>query len=240
MISLIIALYNEERRLESLCGAAQDFLTSLGEPWELFLVDDGSRDGTPGLLRAAAALDDRIRVLTLERNQGQGAAIKRGMLESSGDVVLYCDADLPIPLSFFKTLIGHVRSGADAAVASRWMPGARIQTPQPAARRILGRAYYRLIGALFSTGIRDTNCGFKAYRGRIARELFAHVRSRRWAFNIEFLWLAERLGRSVLEVPVEWSHRDQSKVRVFRDCLFTLWELAAIQARRLTGSYPTR
>lgn len=238
MISLVIALYNEEGRLGERLPRLREFLDSLGEPWELILVDDGSKDGTRKALADFALREPRIRVLGGELNRGQGAAVKLGVLASRGDVVVYTDADLPVPLAFARTLIERVRAGADVAFASRWMRGARIQTPQPGLRRRLGKAYYRLIHLLVLDGVHDTNCGLKAYRGEAGRLLFGYVHARRWAFNVEHLWVARRLGLRLEEVPAEWSHQDKSQVRVLRDCLFTLWELACLKWRQAMGRYP--
>jgi dolichyl-phosphate beta-glucosyltransferase len=237
MITVIIALYNEEARLPARYPLLRAYLESLNEEWELLLVDDGSADGTRALIGRMIAADGRIRTLRLNRNCGQGAAVKLGMLASRGDIVLYTDADLEIPFQWFSVLIKRVREGADVAIASRWTRGSTIRVPQPPLRRFLGRLYYGLIHLILLPRISDTNCGLKAYRGESARLLFGFVRSWRWAFNIEHLWLAERLGFRTEEVPVEWAHNPMSKVHVFRDCFFTLWELACLEVRRLMGGY---
>ena len=237
MITVIVALYNEEARLPARYPLLKKYLDSLDEAWELILVDDGSKDRTPSLIKALAAADKRIRTLRLRKNHGQGAAVKIGMLASRGDIVLYTDADLEIPFQWFSVLIQRIRDGADVAIASRWIPGSTIRVRQPRLRRLLGRIYYRIIHWLLLPRISDTNCGLKAYRGESARLLFGFVRSWRWAFNIEHLWLADRLGYKIEEVPVEWSHNPMSKVHVFRDCFFTLWELSTLEARRLFAGY---
>jgi dolichyl-phosphate beta-glucosyltransferase len=237
VITFVVALYNEEARLPSRFPRLRKYLDSLDEEWEVILVDDGSRDRTPELVGELVAGDKRIRAFRLDQNRGQGAAVKLGMLASRGDVVLYSDADFEIPDRWFTTLIGRVRGGADVAVASRWTTESAIRVPQPALRRFLGRIYYRIVRWLLLPGVRDVNCGLKAYRGEAARFLFGFVRSWRWTFNIEHLWFAHRLGYRIDEVPVEWSHNPLSKVHVFRDCVFTLWELSLLQARRVMQGY---
>jgi dolichyl-phosphate beta-glucosyltransferase len=238
LISLIVALYNEEKRFAERYPMVRAFLDSLGEPWELLLVDDGSSDGTLSLIRALAAKEPRIRVFKLHRNLGQGAAVKTGVLASRGDIVMYTDADMMVPLSYFQALIERVRAHCDIAIASRWMKGAVITVPQPPLRRILGRIYYRLIHLFLLERIADCNCGLKAYRGEVARTLFGFVRSWRWGFNIEHLWVAHRLKFSLEEVPIVWGHNPDSKVHIVRDCFFTLWELGLLELRRLMGGYP--
>ena len=238
MLSVVIALYNEERRFAQRYPDLRAFLDSLDEPWELLLVDDGSADRTFDWMTRLAAEDGRVRALQFERNMGQGAALKLGMLSSRGDIVLYTDADLPVELPLVRPLIDRVRAGCDVAVASRWIGGARILQAQPPLRARLGKVFYGLIRALGLGSFHDVNCGLKVYRGEAVRVLFGFVRSWRWAFNIEHLWLARRFGYRVDEVPTEWSHRADSRVRVFHDCLFTLWELGWIKARQWLGIYP--
>lgn len=137
LISLVIALYNEEIRFFRSWPRLLGALEGLGEEWELLLVDDGSSDATLAMARGLAQKDGRIRVLRLSRNLGQGAAVKLGILATRGDVVLYSDADLSIPLHFLKVLIDCVQGGSPVVVASRWMPGATITVPQPFLRRTL-------------------------------------------------------------------------------------------------------
>lgn len=235
---MIIALHNEETRFLKRYVVLRDFLDSLGEPWELLLVDDGSSDGTYDRILELSASDPRVRAMGLRHNLGQGAAVKLGMLASRGETVLYTDADLPIPLSFLREIIRRVRTDCEVAVASRWMYGAKIGIPQPRLRRLLGRAYYKLIHSCLLDGVHDTNCGLKAYRGEAARLLFGFVRSWRWAFNVEHLWLARRMGYRICEIPAEWSHQEHSKVHVFRDGVFTAWELIGIKLRQWLGLYP--
>jgi dolichyl-phosphate beta-glucosyltransferase len=148
------------------------------------------------------------------------------------------DADISVPLRYVPVLIDRVRAGSDVAIASRWMFGARIPVPQPPLRRLLGRLYYRLIHFLFLPEVHDCNCGLKAYRGDVARVLYGYVRSWRWAFNMEHLWVARRLGFVIEEIPVEWSHNAASKVHIWRDGVFTLTELAILAMRRLMDGYP--
>jgi dolichyl-phosphate beta-glucosyltransferase len=148
------------------------------------------------------------------------------------------DADLPVPLGYIKRLIDQVRDHCDVAVASRWMQGAKIGVPQPPRRQFFGKIFYGIIHLLVLSDIHDTNCGLKAYRGVAGRVLFGFVRCWRWAFNVEHLWLARDFGYVVKEIPVEWEHRPDSKVRLFRDCLFTVWELFGIKARQFFGIYP--
>lgn len=236
MISFVVACYNEEDRIARDTGPIVRFLEARGEPWELILVDDGSRDRTLELLRAKE--DGRIRVLGTKRNHGQGAALKIGVLATKGDVVVYSDADLPVTLETIEGMIAKLREGADVVVASRWMAGARIGERQPELRHRLGRIFYWLVRASLLPGIHDTNCGLKVYRGSVARILYGFVRSWRWAFNVEHLWFARRCGYVLVEHPVEWSHRGGSKVRVFHDCLWTLWELGWIKFREACGLYP--
>lgn len=238
MISLIVALHNEEHRFPAKFIEIREFLNGLKDPWEMILVDDGSTDQTLEMIQNLKQSDDRIRCFRLLKNLGQGAAVKLGVHASHGDVVIYTDADLSVPLSFIPPLIAHVKGPYDVAIASRWMYGATISRPQPVIRKQLGKVYYAIIHSLVLKDIHDTNCGLKAYKGDAARIIFGFVRSWRWAFNVESLWLAKTIGYKVIEVPVEWAHKEASKVHVFRDCIFTIWELLNIKLRQFMKIYP--
>lgn len=238
MVSLVVALYNEESRFPRVYEKLRHFLQALGTPWELILVDDCSSDGTLPYIESLAARDPRVRVFSLARNLGQGAALKVGVLASRGESVLYTDADLSVPLDHAFDLLQRLQEGADVSMGARWVPGARIRVRQPLSRRLLGRFYYSLVRRALVAGVRDCNCGLKAFRGEQARLLFGMVRCWRWAFNVELVLLARHLGYTVEEVPVEWSHQPRSKVRLARDVFFTLWELALIKLRQVIGIYP--
>lgn len=237
--SLIVPVYNDGERFKSNYPAICAFLNSWQSDWELVVVDDGSNDGlTPQTLKNLIHGKPRVRILHLENNLGQGAAVKMGMLVARGRIVAYTDADISTPLDQLKILTAAIEEGADMAIGSRWNGQSEISRKQPWLRRHLGKIYYAMIPWCFGIDVKDTNCGFKAYRRETAMILFGLIRSWRWVFNLEHIVLAGRLGFTVREIPVPWRHEEGSKVRLGRDLVFTLWEMALLKLRLAAGIYP--
>ncbi|MFI6497574.1 dolichyl-phosphate beta-glucosyltransferase [Nonomuraea typhae] len=212
-LSVVIPAYDEEHRLGAALAAIGRHLETTGLTWEVIVADDGSADGTAALAARAALADPRVRLLAGRANRGKGHAVRRGVLASRGRQVLFTDADLATPIEDLHLLRERLAAGARAAIGSRACPGARVEVPQRAARRILGTLGNLLIRTLAVPGIRDTQCGFKLFDGERARAAFALARVDGWAFDVEILRLFARAGWRVDEVPVRWSHRAGSKVR---------------------------
>ncbi|MGQ0553735.1 MAG: glycosyltransferase [Planctomycetota bacterium] len=235
MISVVIPVYNEAGCLRPHVAQLEGLLTELsGDSWEIVLVNDGSTDGTAAEI-AGLVQSPRIQGLTHALNRGKGAAVRTGILATTGDEVLFCDADMSTPPETLRVFIEALREGADIVVGNRKSPAARIERWQPPLRTWLGLGFTRL--ANFTTGlsISDYTCGFKLFRGPAARRLFAAAASERWCFDVEVLALAAREGLVVREIPVVWRHVADTRVRVGLDVLRSLRELLSIR-RRLSRS----
>ena len=243
--SLVIPAYNEANRIEACVRdvAAWARARPGGFDWEVLLVDDGSADDTAQRARRFAkeeSLD--LKVLGYGENRGKGAAIRMGVLASSGDPVLVSDTDLSTPLSEWVKLAERLPTHP-VAIGSRALQQDLVRKRQALYRVLLGRAGNKLIQLLAVPGIEDTQCGFKLFRGDAARALFNEARVDRFAWDVEVLYLARRRGLAIAEVPVVWVNSPESKVRVVRDAVQTLWDVARIrwmhrrdQARRGTAA----
>jgi dolichyl-phosphate beta-glucosyltransferase len=229
--SLVIPAYNEAGRIEECIRGVAEWLRSApgGSPWEVLLVDDGSTDDTVRRARERAKAEGlAVRVLAYPENRGKGAAIRTGVLASTGDPLLVSDVDLSTPLSEYDKLAERLPSQA-IAIGSRALQQDLVRKRQAFYRVLLGRAGNRLIQLLAVPGIRDTQCGFKLFRGDVARELFGEARIERFAWDVEILYLARRRGLAIAEVPVLWFNSPESKVRVVRDAIQTLWDVSRIR-----------
>jgi len=229
--SLVIPAFNEANRIERCLADVAAFLAARpgGFEWEVILVDDGSTDGTADVARAAAARAGLpLRLLSHGRNRGKGAAIRTGVLASGGDPVLISDADLSTPLSEWARLSEQLPSHP-VAIGSRAIDEGLVRKRQPFYRVWLGKAGNRIIRLFAVPGIRDTQCGFKLFRGDVARELFGQARIDRFAYDVEVLYLARRRGYAIAEVPVLWFNSPESKVSVVRDTPRTLWDVLRIR-----------
>lgn len=217
VLSIVIPAYNEAQRIEPSLERIREYLASRGEPIEVLVVDDGSRDGTSGVVELEvprfreSGLE--LRLLGDGRNHGKGAAVRVGMLAARGDVVLFSDADLSAPIDELPKLVDPIRAGTvDIVIGSRALDRSLVGVHQSAAREVAGRVFNLLMRVLTGMPFRDTQCGFKAFRADAAREVFARVLIERFGFDVEALYVARKLGFSVSEVPVVWNNVEGSTV----------------------------
>jgi dolichyl-phosphate beta-glucosyltransferase len=231
-LSVVVPAYNEEARLGGTLAAIGAFLDGRGEDYELLVVDDGSSDATADVALAAAEGNARVRLIRLPRNRGKGAAVRAGVLESTGDEVLFSDADLATPIEELDRLRPHLAAGCAVAIASRAAAGADVRTRQHPVRELMGRTFNRILRVLVLRGYGDTQCGFKLFQGPAARELFAAATVDGFAFDVEILLLARRRGLRVAEVPVVWRHVEQSKVSPGRDAARMLYDDVRLSLKR--------
>jgi len=228
-LSVVIPAFNEVARLEPTLRRVIDYCRAHHADFEILVVDDGSTDGTPGLVERVAADEERVRLIALGANRGKGAAVRAGVLAARGREVLFSDADLATPIEELDKLRQRLADGCDIAIGSRAAPGADIRVRQHPVRELMGRTFNLMVRLAALGGIRDTQCGFKLFRRAAALDLFGRARLDGFAFDVEVLWLAR--GRyQVAEVPVVWSHVDDSKVspggdaaRMFVDLLRIRW-----------------
>jgi dolichyl-phosphate beta-glucosyltransferase len=201
------------------------------------LADDGSTDGTAGIVEALAAeLALPVRVLPSPTNRGKGNAVRRGMVAARGALVLMTDADLSTPIEELERLVAAIETGADVAIGSRKMAGAQIEEHQPFLREAMGRVFTWLT-RLFVVDVSDVTCGFKLFRREAAHAVFAQVTLDDWSFDAEALYLTRRLGFTMVEVPVRWRDAAGTKVRRGRDAVQSAVGLARIVVNRARGRY---
>jgi dolichyl-phosphate beta-glucosyltransferase len=217
-LSIIVPAYNESARIgagfERLRHAAATGAVDL-ERTEVIVVDDGSTDGTR---EAALAVTDPLPsslVLRHDRNLGKGAAVRTGVAHAHGEMVAYMDADMAINPEHISDLLDRLRT-ADIAVGSRTLPGAAVDHPS-LRRTAMGRIFNGIVNLTTDVKLGDTQCGFKAFRGPVARLLFHASVINRYAFDVEILHNARRLGFSIAEVPVHWRHVHGSRIRPVAD-----------------------
>ena len=235
-LSVVIPAYNEERRLPDTLAAVGEYLRRRSYTWEIVVADDGSEDGTAGLVQDAAQGDPNIRLISLP-HRGKGSAVKHGMLAAVGDFRFLCDADLSMPIEHLERLLPGGAPAADIVIGSREASGAR-RIGEPRRRWLMGRVFNGMTQLMATPGIADTQCGFKVFSAAAAQPLFALQTLDGFAFDAEILFLARRRGFTIAEVGIDWRYRAESKVRPFRDGWRTLRDLLIIRWRWLTGRYP--
>lgn len=213
-LSVVIPAYNEEARLGATLEKVLAYLEGRRIPFEVLVVDDGSRDRTAAVAERFAGRGARL--LRLPANRGKGAATRHGVAASRGRRVLMTDADLSTPIEEVAKLEPRL-AGAEVAIGSRAVADADVRLHQPRYRELMGKTFNLLIRLLGVRGVRDTQCGFKLLAGDVARELFAGMVTDGFAFDVELVWLARRRGYRVVEVGVVWLNSPASRVHPLAD-----------------------
>ncbi len=234
-LSVVIPAYNEERRLPEAIRKITGFLDGQDLVAEVLLVENGSHDHTGEIADAASRSDPRFRALHVALS-GKGRAVRAGMLDSRGRVVVFCDADFSMPVEEIPLLADAIEAGADIAIGSREVMGAR-RIGEPWRRHLMGRVFNTLVRLLAVPRLSDTQCGFKAFRRQVAQDLFRRQIVNGWAFDVEVLFLASRSGYNVREVPITWRYDASSRVNPARDTIAMLRELLIVRWYAWTGRY---
>ena len=235
-LSIIIPALDEAQRLPKTLASLVKWLEAQPLRWEVIVCDDGSTDGTLASIEALAQ-GREVRSIRWEENRGKGHAVRAGMLAARGAIRIMCDADNSMPASELARLLLPIRSRtASVAIGSRYLNGGHSQG-QPRWRRAWSRACNVVNQALLVPGIADTHCGYKAFTARAAEEIFGRATIDGWAFDLEVLALAPKLGHRVVEVSVEWKDDVRSRVRPWRDLSRTVTEAARIRCNLGRGRY---
>jgi dolichyl-phosphate beta-glucosyltransferase len=232
---VVVPAFNEERRLGPSLERLRSFLK--GRNVEVLVVDDGSTDGTAAMVQKMAKRWKELRLVSLGANAGKGAAVKEGVAAAAGKRILFSDADLSTPIEELPRLEAALKAGARIAIGSRALDRARIGVRQPFYRELGGRVFNRLVQLLTVAGIKDTQCGFKLFEAVAAKRIFALQQVPRFGFDVEMLYLAQKAGYQIAELPVRWENSPESKVRPVRDGLRAFLDLGFIRLYDLQGRY---
>ncbi len=216
-LSVVIPAYMEEERIGGTLDRFVDYLTDKKISFEILVVDDGSTDGTVDAVLSRVNGEEGVKLIRHEKNRGKGAAVRTGVLASRGEIVLFSDADGSTPIEELENLIEALRRGADAAIGSRAVDRTKIIVRQPWWREKMGQVFNLFVKLIVMADFVDTQCGFKLYKGRAAREAFALQTIERFGFDVEILYLLKRLGYRVEEVPVTWYNSPATKVNPLSD-----------------------
>jgi len=239
--SIVVPAYNEGHRLPDALPKLVDAART--HALELIFVDDGSTDDTGQLARAAFELVPHSRVITLAQNSGKGAAVRAGVLAATSPKIVYMDADLATTLDSLPGMLTALDT-ADVAVGSRAAPGATVRNAS-FKRIVMGRCYNRLVRTFTAIRLRDTQCGFKGYRAAAGRQLYQLSTVDGFGFDVEVLALASRLRLRIVEVPVDWTAIEGTRVRplvdavkMTRDLIRTAREVKRLQLPEPATSVP--
>lgn len=228
-VSIVIPAYNEEARIGPTLEHIARYFKERDTSFEIVLVDDGSQDRTAQV--AVQKLNGiPYQILKNSQNRGKGFSVRRGVLASKGNLILFVDSDLSTPIEDFEKLEVVLRRGCDVAIGSRAMTSSDVQIHQNFLRETMGKTFNVVARLLSFHGIKDSQCGFKAFKSQAARALFERQRLNGFCFDAEVLYLAQKMGYRVQEVGVRWRNSPDSKVhilldpiRMFRDLFLIRW-----------------
>lgn len=236
-LSIVVPVYNETKRLGNSVPRLLEYFAGQSYSYEFVIVDDGSSDGTPDLARKLFAPAPSARVVESKPNRGKGHAVKVGMLEARGQVRLFLDADLSTPMDELDKFWPWLDKGYKVVIGSRKMKGANITRHQPAWRENLGKVFTWLTNQIATKNISDVTCGFKCFTADAAEHLFSQSVVDDWSFDAEVLFIAQRSGYRIKEVPVTWHDTPGTKVRLLRDATKSIQGLLKIRLNAMRGYY---
>lgn len=230
LVSIVIPAYNEESHIGATIRTIDEYASR--KPWrlEVIVVDDGSDDKTVGEAeRSAEMAEAPVRLLRNRVNRGKGYSVRRGMLAARGDFVLFSDADLSTPIYELDRFLQEACGGYDVVIGSRALRNSRIELHQPLYRELMGKAFNLTLRSLGLSHFRDTQCGFKLFSRRAVEMIFPLAKIDRFAFDVEILLIAQRLGLEIKELPVHWRDSLPSRVSLCQDSLQMLFDALKVR-----------
>jgi glycosyltransferase involved in cell wall biosynthesis len=248
LVSVVIPAYNEERRLPQTLTRVGEYLAAQNYPSEILVVDDGSTDGTARVVEGMFPNHPTLRLIKND-HRGKGYTVRTGMLAARGHIVLFSDADLSTPIEDVEKLLPWFERGYDIVIGSREGAGAQ-RMQEPFYRHIMGRVFNFIVQTLTVRGIEDTQCGFKAFRDDVAQDIFTRVllygdNATRvsggmvTAFDVEALFIGQKSGYRIKEVPVQWRYGTETKVSPLKDSWRNFRDVVLVRWNDLRGLYNT-
>jgi len=228
-ISIVIPAYNEEKRLSDTLRRITAYMDKEKYSYELIVVDDGSTDGTIKILSGIKEKTRNLKIISNGTNQGKGASVRTGVLQSKGEYILFSDSDLSTPIEEMESFVKHLEQGYDIVIGSRSMKNSNILIHQPFYRELMGKIFNRIVNTVVFKGIIDTQCGFKMFKRLPAIELFSSQKINGYAFDVEVLYNAIRKKYKIKELPVKWINSPASKVNPVTSSIQMLYDILRIK-----------
>jgi dolichyl-phosphate beta-glucosyltransferase len=237
-ISIIVPAYNEEALITNTLDGLNSYMKTRSEQYEIVVIDDGSQDRTITCIQNWQKHNQAdLQVLTNQANRGKGFSIRRGVLESRGQYIIFIDADLPYELDAIHEFMQSLHNGYDLAVGSRVLPGSEVKGV-PLIRFMAGQVFSWLERFVLSTGTADTQCGFKAFTSAAARDIFRRLTIDGFGFDVEMFFVARKLKYRIQPVAVHMIDRNRaSRVRLFSDSVGMLMNLFMVRWQDWQGKY---
>lgn len=235
-LSIILPSYKSAGMLREQLPAFMAWLKT--KPWtsEVIVVDDGSEDhGETGKV----ATENGCRFFQQEVNKGKGAAVRRGMLEAKGEYRIFTDADIPFEYEAIDLFLHYVRDKEfDIAIGDRRLPESKYFSEIKGARKMGSNIFTFFVGRFITTGFSDTQCGIKAFKGKVADDLFSVARLDGFAFDVEVLYIALKRNYDIKRLPVHFrSSHEGSSVSLMKHAPGMLMDLFRIKFNHMRHRY---
>jgi dolichyl-phosphate beta-glucosyltransferase len=236
-ISVVVPCFREGKSIYGNIEKINDYLAGKFLDYEIIAVSDGSPDDTISELRRVQK-EIPIKIIENKINEGKGKVVRDGMLASSGQFVMFMDADLAIPIESLETFMPEIDKGFDMVIASRLVPGLKVLEPVLWYRKYMERVFMLLRMLIISNfHVRDSQCGFKLFTRDAAMQIFPCLTIKRFAFDSEIIFLAGRKKFKIKEMPIVLQNPKRSSIRIFRDSANMFFDLIKIRLNGFSGKY---
>lgn len=236
-LSVVVPVYNEDKRLKSGFGHYYSYLKKQKYSWELIFVNDGSRDNTLKLLEDLVKGKPQVKIVSYSDNHGKGYAICQGIEKAQGEYILFTDLDHSVPIQTAENFFPYFEKGYPVVIGSRRVKGAKIAVHQKPLREFLGRGFTAIVNMFIYWGVADATCGFKAFENSVAKKIFSKITVYDWAFDAEILYICKKNSIKLAQAPVTWSDVRGSKVSLKKDILRSFRGILKIRINDLKGKY---
>jgi len=235
-LSIIIPAYNEAERIPKTLVDMDKRLANALYSYEILVVNDGSTDNTATVVKNLAKMVKNLKLIDVQDKGGKGGTVRQGMLLATGKIRIFTDADNSTSIDQFDQMIPYFKEGYGVVVGSRMAKGAKLDPPESLFRQFAGKGLNLFVQMLLLPGMWDTQCGFKAFTEEAAKKVFEPSRIPGWAFDVEVLSLAKKMGYRVKAVPVHWVNDLDSRVKMSAGLQF-LRDIIKIRWWLWTGKY---
>lgn len=237
---MILPCFNEAKNIRKNIGEIYGYLERNYQDFEIIAVNDGSSDNTLALLRETKKEHPHIplRIINKKQNVGKGGAVRTGILRSRGEIAMFMDADLAIPIQELKKFLAAIKEGNDVVIASRFVGKIKVLKPVLWYRSIMEKVF-RLLRMIITNNfdVQDTQCGFKIFTRSAAQTIFSRTTVNGWSFDVEVIFLAEKMGLKIKELPITLQNPQESHIRIVRDSLNMFFDLIRIRLNDWQGKY---
>ena len=234
-LSVVIPTFNEQNRIVQTLDQLLFYFSSKDYSWEIVVSDDGSTDLTVKLIEEWAQKYSNIHIVLLP-HKGKGWAVKNGMLQSSGKYRLMFDADMAMHPNEIDKFLDRIQNDCDVVIGSRNLKGS-FKKNEPFLRKVMGRVFNLFVQIFAVYGYFDTQCGYKCFTSKSAEQLFGMQKIWGWGFDVEILMLCKKYQLNVKEIPINWDHQLDSKVKVFNSTISIIKEVLLTRFRILSNKY---